>query len=626
MGELLHVSSSPHIRSKVTTDYLMKMVIVALMPATVAGVCFFGWKALLLVCLSVATCVATEGIYETLMHKPLTIWDGSAVITGLLLGLNLPASAPWWIPVIGGVFAILIVKQLFGGLGQNIMNPALAARCFLLLSFTGQMTNFSADGGLVKLVDTVSGATYSSKGIISAVKNALTGEKDSGTTGSSQEGTSASQSQSTPEAAGSVQEPSAYKDGTYYGTGTGFAGNLKVEVVINGGKISNIQIVETNDGSEYIQKASGVINRILGAQSTNGIDTVSGATFSSNGIIKAVRNALSQAAATESVAAENRGSTGSDGTNTENKENTENNTTAVNGTLPYNEGVYYGTAEGYNGDITVAVVIQEKTLKAVLVIGEEDDDAFFGRAMDVVTQMMKKQSTEVDTVSGATYSSKGLIQAVKNALEEAKRVTNGETDTDDDNNVVQLNTEEVEKAIDAVNELNGSDYTSASWAVVKVRLKDARKVLKNATEQTQLDEAAVQLNQAVTELQISDGTNDDPEPDLPPESTYIDGVYPVTVLCLPDADMDFEAYNLFAQVTIQDDKIIKIDNVYGDGGSGNDSYINKAVNGTSSKTGVVKQITEKGNLDGIDTVSRATCTSQAIIDACQQALNNAKRQ
>ena len=159
MGELLHVSSSPHIRSKVTTDYLMKMVIVALMPATVAGVCFFGWKALLLVCLSVATCVATEGIYETLMHKPLTIWDGSAVITGLLLGLNLPASAPWWIPVIGGVFAILIVKQLFGGLGQNIMNPALAARCFLLLSFTGQMTNFTAGGGLVKLVDTVSGAT-----------------------------------------------------------------------------------------------------------------------------------------------------------------------------------------------------------------------------------------------------------------------------------------------------------------------------------------------------------------------------------------------------------------------------------------------------------------------------------
>lgn len=465
-------------------------------------------------------------------------------------------------------------------------------------------------------VDTVSGATYSSKGIISAVKNALTGEKDSGTTGSSQEGTSGNQN-TTPEAVGSVQEPSSYKDGTYYGTGSGFAGNLKVEVVISGGKISSIQIVETNDGSEYIQKASGVISQILNAQSTNNIDTVSGATFSSNGIIKAVRNALSQAAATESTAAENGGTF--DGSDTEKKDDT---TTTVTGTLPYNEGVYYGTAEGYNGDITVAIVIQENTLKAVLVIGEEDDDTFFNRAMDVVTQMMKKQSTEVDTVSGATYSSKGLIQAVKNALEEARRVTNGETD--DDNNVVQLNTEEVEKAIDAVNELNGSDYTSASWAVVKVRLKDARKALKNATEQTQLDEAAAELNQAVKELRISDGSNEAPEPDVP-ESTYIDGEYPVTVLCLPDEDMDFVAYNLFATVAIRDDEIVGITNIYGDGGSDNDSYIRRAINGTSSKAGVVDQIIKKGNLDGIDTVSRATCTSQAIIDACQQALNNAKR-
>lgn len=465
-------------------------------------------------------------------------------------------------------------------------------------------------------VDTVSGATYSSKGIISAVKNALTGEKDSGTTGSSQEGTSGNQN-TTPEAVGSVQEPSSYKDGTYYGTGSGFAGNLKVEVVISGGKISSIQIVETNDGSEYIQKASGVISQILNAQSTNNIDTVSGATFSSNGIIKAVRNALSQAAATESTAAENGGT--SDGSDTEKKDDT---TTTVTGTLPYNEGVYYGTAEGYNGDITVAIVIQENTLKAVLVIGEEDDDTFFNRAMDVVTQMMKKQSTEVDTVSGATYSSKGLIQAVKNALEEARRVTNGETD--DDNNVVQLNTEEVEKAIDAVNELNGSDYTSASWAVVKVRLKDARKALKNATEQTQLDEAAAELNQAVKELRISDGSNEAPEPDVP-ESTYIDGEYPVTVLCLPDEDMDFVAYNLFATVAIRDDEIVGITNIYGDGGADNDSYIRRAINGTSSKAGVVDQIIKKGNLDGIDTVSRATCTSQAIIDACQQALNNAKR-
>lgn len=137
----------------------MRMVVIALMPTTLFGIYNFGWKALLLILLSVGTCVATEGIYEYLMHKKLTIGDFSAVVTGLLIALNLPASAPWWIPIIGGVFAILIVKQLFGGLGQNIMNPALAARCFLLLSFTGHMTNFTPTNGFGTIVDTVSGAT-----------------------------------------------------------------------------------------------------------------------------------------------------------------------------------------------------------------------------------------------------------------------------------------------------------------------------------------------------------------------------------------------------------------------------------------------------------------------------------
>jgi electron transport complex protein RnfD len=159
MSELLHVSSSPHVRSKIKTSNIMQMVVIALLPATLSGIYNFGLNALLLICISVATCVATEAVYEKLMHKKLTVNDFSAVITGLLLALNLPATAPWWIPIVGGVFAILIVKQLFGGLGQNIMNPALAGRCFLLLSFTGQMTNFTAGGGMSKIVDTVSGAT-----------------------------------------------------------------------------------------------------------------------------------------------------------------------------------------------------------------------------------------------------------------------------------------------------------------------------------------------------------------------------------------------------------------------------------------------------------------------------------
>ena len=159
MSGLLNVSSSPHVRSKDTTSKIMMYVFIALMPASLFGIYNFGMRALLLVCISVATCVATEAIYETLMHKKMTINDFSAVVTGLLLALNLPASAPWWIPVIGGVFAILIVKQLFGGLGQNIMNPALAGRCFLLLSFTGYMTDFKATEGFGRIVDTASGAT-----------------------------------------------------------------------------------------------------------------------------------------------------------------------------------------------------------------------------------------------------------------------------------------------------------------------------------------------------------------------------------------------------------------------------------------------------------------------------------
>lgn len=160
MSNLLHVSSSPHIRSKITTDWIMYMVLIALLPATCMGVYLFGVPALILIVCSVVTCVATEYIYERLMNKPITIKDGSAMVTGLLLALNLPSGATWWMAVLGGVFAILVVKQLFGGLGQNIMNPALAARCFLMISFAARMTDFStSDSVTAKLVDTVSGAT-----------------------------------------------------------------------------------------------------------------------------------------------------------------------------------------------------------------------------------------------------------------------------------------------------------------------------------------------------------------------------------------------------------------------------------------------------------------------------------
>lgn len=142
----LKMSSSPHIRSKDTSGKIMLYVTIALLPASAFGIWNFGLSALVMLICTTASSVLTEYIYEKLMHKKITVDDFSAVVTGLLLGLNMPASAPWWMGVIGGVFAILIVKQLFGGLGQNFMNPALGARCFLLISFTSQMTTFIYDG------------------------------------------------------------------------------------------------------------------------------------------------------------------------------------------------------------------------------------------------------------------------------------------------------------------------------------------------------------------------------------------------------------------------------------------------------------------------------------------------
>lgn len=151
MSELYHVSSSPHVRAKDTTSRIMLYVIIALLPTSIFGIVNFGYKALVLILVTVATCVASEWIFNIIVHKKNTINDLSAVVTGLLLALNLPATLPWWQAVIGGVFAIIVVKCLFGGLGQNFMNPALGARCFLLIAFAADMTNFT--------IDSYSGAT-----------------------------------------------------------------------------------------------------------------------------------------------------------------------------------------------------------------------------------------------------------------------------------------------------------------------------------------------------------------------------------------------------------------------------------------------------------------------------------
>ena len=459
-------------------------------------------------------------------------------------------------------------------------------------------------------VDTVSGATYSSRGIISAVKNALTGEKDSGTTGQSQSGSGAAAGSSTSVAA--VEDPSAYKDGTYYGTGTGFGGTLKVKVEISGGKITSIQIMENQDGSEYISKASALINTIIQNQSTN-VDTVSGATYSSVGIIQAVRNALSQAAVSTSGT-----TTSGEAGNAGNSGNQNQDTSAATGNFPYKEGIYYGTAEGYSGDVSVAVVIQEKSIKAILITETSDDEAFFQRAMGVVKNVLKTQSTEVDTVSGATYSSKGILGAIQNALKQAEKVTNGETIEE------KADTTQLEEAIKTAEALVQEEYTEASWSVLAVRLQDAKEMLETAgqtsVKQETVDKSVENLNLAIAQLEKK---KSDQEEDV--KTKYIDGTYEVSVSCKPDEDEDFAEYQLSMKVTIRNDKIVSITEIAGDGGSENDSYIKKAANGTSSKKGVVSQIITKGMPEEIDTVSRATCSSNAIIDGCKKALEMALR-
>lgn len=151
MNRLLNVSSSPHVRDQVTTSNIMFDVAIAMLPAAAFGVYQFGLNALIIIIGTVLACVASEYVYQKGMKKPITIADGSALVTGMILALNMPAGIPVWIPMLGGVFAIIVVKQLYGGLGQNFMNPALAARCFLLISFANKMSTFTLDG--------VSGAT-----------------------------------------------------------------------------------------------------------------------------------------------------------------------------------------------------------------------------------------------------------------------------------------------------------------------------------------------------------------------------------------------------------------------------------------------------------------------------------
>lgn len=254
-------------------------------------------------------------------------------------------------------------------------------------------------------VDTVSGATYSSKGIIAAVRNALEGVEDTSEV--------APQKGKPAPTALPAFEDAQYKDGVYYGTGTGFGGEVKVKVVIAQGKITEIAVESAGgeDGS-YLARAKTLLAKVIEKQSPN-VDTVSGATYTSNGIISAVQHALSQAKQNSDKAeSKNISEKNQERNETYQESNTEE-------TTGYQDGVYKGMAKGFRGDVEATVTVKNKKISDITIVSK-DDESFLKKAMTLIEVIKQKQTAEgIDVVTGATYSSNGIINSVKEALKKA---------------------------------------------------------------------------------------------------------------------------------------------------------------------------------------------------------------
>ena len=393
------------------------------------------------------------------------------------------------------------------------------------------------------------------------------------------------------------------EDGVYKGTGTGYAGNITVSVQIKDKQIVSIDILSSSDDEAFFSRAKAVIDKIIEGQTLD-VDTVSGATFSSRGIISAVKNALTGEKDNSTTGQAQSGQTAAAaGSSTS--------VAKVEDAAAYKDGTYYGSGTGFGGPLKVMVEISGGKIASIQIVENSDGSDYISKAASLIDSIIAKQSTNVDTVSGATYSSKGLLNAIKNALKQAEKVTNGEP-IDEKPDLTDL-----KELIERAEKLEEDKYTETSWAVLQTRLEDAKEALKE-TKQTAVDKAAEKLKKAIAQLESKDGKDEE-------NTKYVSGTYEVTVPCEPDEDEDFERYNLTMSVTIRDDKIIAITDITGDGASDNDRYILKAANGTSSIKGVVSQIIEKGMSEDIDTVSHATCSSNAILEGCKKVLEAAER-
>ena len=430
-------------------------------------------------------------------------------------------------------------------------------------------------------VDVVSGATYSSNGIIGAVKNALFGTESNNATAAANAGNAGGSAPSVSK----VSESGTWKDGTYTGSGKGFGGTISVKVTVKDGKISAIDVTSASgETASYFSKAKGIIPKMISGQTTN-VDAASGATYSSNGIITAVRNALSKAetgkSSTKKKKKKNSGS---------NSNNNNNNITAP--AEGYEDGTYTGSA-ACSGEqfkeysVTANVTIKNGKISAVEISSTAKGTnlkQFMSRdeIKNLPSLIVSKNGTSgVDAVSGATYSSHAIFNAVNDALSKAKK-----------------NSSSTEKKEETTTEKKEETTTE--------KKEETTTEKKEETTTEKKEETTTEKKEETTE-NPDEGKN------------YKNGTYKVSVSCEPDEDEDFDPYTISMDITIKKDKITEISNITANTNSTNKAYTNDA------KKGMVSKIIANGNADGVNTVAGATCSSKAIKDACQKAFNAAKK-
>lgn len=437
-------------------------------------------------------------------------------------------------------------------------------------------------------VDVVSGATYSSNGIIGAVKNALFGTgSNNATAAAANAGNAAGSAPSVSK----VSESGTWKDGTYTGSGKGFGGTISVKVTVKDGKISAIDVTSASgETASYFSKAKGIIPKMISGQTTN-VDAASGATYSSNGIITAVRNALSKAetgkSSTKKKKKKNKKNKKKNSSSDSNNNN--NNNAPAEG---YEDGTYTGSA-ACSGEqfkeysVTANVTIKNGKISAVEISSTAKGTnlkQFMSRdeIKNLPSLIVAKNGTGgVDAVSGATYSSHAIFNAVNDALSKAKK-----------------NSSSTEKKEETTTEKKEETTTE--------KKEETTTEKKEETTTEKKEETTTEKKEETTE-NPDEGKN------------YKNGTYKVSVSCEPDEDEDFDPYTISMDITIKKDKITEISNITANTNSTNKAYTNDA------KKGMVSKIIANGNADGVNTVSGATCSSKAIKDACQKAFNAAKK-